>query len=335
MTEPRSRQQLLQRGWYVCSEIELAFMGLSGRAHDLLIILKHLQGAGENSQPSRERLAELLNTSVRTVQSALNELRRKGAITSRRTGHFSRHTAVYGHATVEEIRTLMGAEVQIPAELLAEPDVQESCTSDVQDSRSAPLYKEPFKNNYYGAAAPGPDQHGQTEDQMRNWIPLTDELDPVAALGLNRSQEEPDGSPDEPSGLFPAQEVTPPPTARQRPVRSQAQLDTPLALAIELDTQLREADWDPGPGPVNRTALARNISAWKRDGTTADQIRDMITRYVHDATMRDPGKVPWIDFINKRHKLLASAAHAAEAHTVEQHRDADASYWLGTMAGGR
>jgi hypothetical protein len=164
----------------------------------------------------------------------------------------------------------------------------------------------------------------------------TDEFDPAAAFDLQPSQDATDGLSDEPPALFPAPTPTKAAARRQRPARTQAQLDSPMALALELAQQIRTADWDGGPAPVNAAALARNLSAWRRDGTTADQIRWMITRYVHDPSMRTTnGKAPWIDFISKRHKLLAQSVRATQAQATEDARHADDSYWLGSMAGER
>lgn len=331
MAEPHSRQELLRRGWYVASELEIAFAGLSGRAHDLLIILKHIQGSDASAFPRRERLAAIMDVSVRTVSDLLSELRRKGAITTRRTGRSSHYAATYARATVSELRTLMlTSAVEIPDDLRP-ADVQDLCLSDVQDPRSSLLYKEPPTKN------PLPDRlsgGSDGENPVRQPAAQRDEFDPVEALGMQNAQEALSGLSDSPEGLFPAQEVTPARTARQTATRSQAQLDTPMALAVHLDQQLRHAGY-AGPAPVNRAALARNISAWKKDGLTADQIRDMIRQYVADPGGRNVTRAPWIDFINRRHQLLAATSRAAEAVAVETHRDADEDYWLGTMAGGR
>lgn len=161
---------------------------------------------------------------------------------------------------------------------------------------------------------------------MRGKPEPADEFDPVAALWPQEAAQE---LPDSPEGIFPAQEVQEPVAGRRRPVRSRAQLDSPMALAGELASALRNANWDAGPSPVNMGALARNISAWKRDGVTADQIRAMIARFVSDAGMRTAAKTPWIDFVGKRHKLLALESRAAVTATVEEHRYSDESYWLG------
>lgn len=341
MTVPAisSRKTLLSRGWWVATEIELAFMGLSGRAHDLLIILKHLQGDNPDADPSRERLAEMLGTSVRTVQNALNELRRKGAINSLRTGRSSRHTATYVHATQDELRMLLGAEVQIPADLLETPRSAGSCTSEVQDPGSSPLYKElPKNNNYNPSLREGSGAAQEATMSRRGTTPqhvIVDEFDPVAALGSQSSQELADGLPDAPDGLFPAPEAQSPSSGRQRPARTQVQLDAPMVLAMQLEKAIQQANWDGGPAPVNRAALARNLSAWKHGGTTADQIRAMITQYVGDTHLRSPHKTPWIDFVNKRHMLLNAVARITVNLSVEEHRDADESYWLGSMAGGQ
>lgn len=339
------RQALLTRGWYVVTELELAFLGLSGRAHDLLIVLKHLQGQDADAFPARERLADMLGVSVRTVQTALGELRRKGAISVRRTGRTSRYTALYTRATVEELRTLLGAEVRIPDELLTPREIPGSCTSERQDPGSSPLYKEPPTKNEITAplrgadGAAAPTVHDLVEDAMSRTTStprrghVVDDLDPVAALGLWESQELPEDPAD--AGVwFPLQEPSPAPTARRTAPRTQAQLDSPMALAMELDRQLRAAGLG-GPAPVNRAALARNVSTWKRDGLVPGQIRSMIARYVADAALRTDSRAPWIDFVAKRHKLLAIEARTAAGRAVEDHRDAGADYWLGTAAGGR
>lgn len=333
-----SRHALLARGWYVVSEVELAFMGLSGRAHDLLIILKHMQGGDQDACPTRERLAEILAVSVRTVQNLLNELKRKGAITARRTGRNSRYDVKYIHTSTAELRLLLGAEVQIPGDLQA-ADVQDPCTSEVQDPGGPLLYKEPpLKNQNYPSLREGgaaTEEAGMGMRAARSRSTVVDEFDPMTASGLWESQELPEDAPDssaDPRGPQAAASLR---TAPRRAARTQAQLDTPMALAIELDRQIRAAGWNAGPAPVNRSGLARNLSTWKRDGVSADQIRDMINRYVSDTSMHGTGKPPWIDFINKRHKLLAVAARAVEAQATENARDADDSYWLGSMAGER
>lgn len=342
MTALLNRQSLLRRGWYVASEVELAFMGLSGRAHDLLIILKHLQGSNPDAFPTRERLAEILGVSVRTVQNSLNELRRKGGITSRRTGRCSRHTAAYGQLSVAELQTLFSGEVQVPDELLAECDVQDPCTSEVQDP-CTPIEEEPLTKNQIktttslrevgGAATP--EAETPQEDEMgrkgarAGWL-VADELDPVASLGLWDAQEIPDSPADGLEDNWLPLRPKPTTGGRQTATRTQAQLDTPMALAIEFERAVRAADWDAGPSPVNRAALARNLSAWKRDGVSADQVRRMITRYVTDSGVRSTGRTPWIDFVGKRHKLLAVEKRASENTTVEEHRHADADYWIGS-----
>lgn len=339
-TPQDQRQILIERGWYVVSEIELAFMRLSGRAHDLLIILKHMQGSNAEAFPGREKLANLMDLSVRSVQNILNELVRKGAVRVRRTGRASRYSATYATATPSELRALMGGGVEIPDELCTS-DVQNPCASEVKDSCTSDLYKEPPTKNHLnnsslreeGDAAASPTTRPR-EDQMKTHGASFDELDPVAALGRWDSQEAPDSLPDGPEGLFPAREITQPSRSRQTGTRSQARTDSPDGLARWFDAQLRQTDW-AGPVPVNLAALRQNLSRWKTGGLTADQIRDMMRRYLEDQSVRKPGVTPWKDFVYKRSKLLNFAQRSAANAAVEENRDASAEHWLGSMAGGQ
>jgi hypothetical protein len=161
-----------------------------------------------------------------------------------------------------------------------------------------------------------------------------DEFDPAASLGLWDSQKSPDAASDDLDGLLPAQEVAQTLASPRRRARTQAQADAAGSLAFEFDKLVRQQPW-AGPSPVNRAALARNLSQWKRDGVSADQIRAMMQRYVAPDHHRVKGKTPWLDFIGQRHRLLAASAKAVEAQAVEEHRHGDASYWLGSMAGDR
>lgn len=333
MIRSGNRQSLLTRGWYVASEVEIAFMGLSGGAHDLLIILKHFQGENDDSWPTQEYLAQILKTSVRTIQRRLAELAAKGALVCQRTGRSSHYSVCYGHATASEIRVLLGGEVAIPADLVVTGTPQRDASDATHPDAPLPYKEPPIKNhNNTPSLREGDDASPQQEDEMQHQQMALDDLDPVEGLHLRDSQELPDG-PAQRSGIWwPDNHSAPAPTGRQRPARTQAQQDAPMALAIDFDRLIRQADWHAGPAPVNRSGLARNLSAWKRDGLSPDRIRAMMHRYVADASMRSSGKAPWVDFVGKRHKLLAAAARADEARTVEAHRHDDEAYWLGSMA---
>lgn len=150
-----------------------------------------------------------------------------------------------------------------------------------------------------------------------------DELDPVAGLGLWDRQEPTDGC----DGLFPAEAVASKPRRSQRRPRTQAQRDSAGALAYEIDAMVRRYPW-AGPAPVNKAALARNLAAWRRDGLTADQIRGMAKRFCADDFPRRPGKVPWLDFINQRARLLSDTEREAKAEALETTRHDD-EYFLG------
>jgi hypothetical protein len=327
-----SRQALLERGWYVVQDVETAFLGLSGKAHDLLIIIKHFQGENPDAFPTQERLAEILKCSVRTVQRTIRELADKGALSFRRTGRAHQHRVNYCLGTVAELRVLLGGELQIPAELIL-ADTTHAVASDTTDPDATPYIKNHLPRTTTtplpsgGGDAAAPQRETRLEDTM-------DEFDPTAALGLWESQESPETAADGLDGLFPAEEVTQPSTNPRKRARTQAQADAAGSLAVEFEQLVRQQPW-AGPSPVNKAALARNLSQWKRDGLSADQIRAMMQRYVAPDYRRAKGKTPWIDFLGQRHKLLAASAKALEAQAVEDHRNDDASYWLGSMAGGR
>lgn len=329
-----SRKALLERGWYVIQDVETAFLGLSGRAHDVLIVIKHLQGGNSAAAPSQQLIAKTMRRSLKTIQRALDELCSKGAITSRRTGRANRYSVVYCLGTVAEIRVLMGGEVQIPDELLLS-DTTHADVSDATDPDVAPSFKEltPKNNNNPlpsgGGDAAAPHSDSRLEDTMRNPRPAVDDLDPADALGLWTAQETPDAAADGLEGLFPAEEVTPAPTARQKPARSQAQRDTAGSLAFEFEQMVRTQPW-AGPAPVNKAALAKNLAAWKRDGLSADLIRQMMRTFVTETAMHKPHKAPWIQFISRRHDLLTLAERRTKAEALETTRD-DPDYFLGDV----
>jgi hypothetical protein len=340
-----TRQALLERGWYVVADVQTAFLGLSGKAHDLLIIIKHFQGTNADARPDQARLASITGQSVKTVARTLAELARKGAITVSRTGRANRYTATYVLGTASEIRVLMGGELEIPAELVPS-DRTTVVRSDRSDSGSSPSYKEPLQNQIKilpptgGGDAEAPQSKTEQEDVMgfkgpRPQHAVQDEFDPATSLGLWETQESAETATDGLETLFPDEEVTQPAVSPRKRARTQAQADSAGSLAIEFDQLVRQQPW-AGPSPVNRAALARNLSQWKRDGLSADQIRSMMQRYVAPDYRRAKGKTPWIDFLGQRHKLIAAGAKSQEARALEEHRnDADASYWLGSMAGGR
>lgn len=332
-----SRQALLERGWYVVADVETAFLGLSGKAHDLLIILKHFQGKSPEEHPSQERLATILRCSVRTIQRTLKELESKGALSFRRTGRANRHRVTFVLGTVTELRILLGGEIKIPGDL-ATADTTPDVTSDTTDSDATPYIREiprevttsPSLREGGDAAAPQPET-GLEDDMTWNRHEKPDELDPGTALDLWPSQETPEDTSGGLEGLFPAEEVAPAPGARQQPARSQRQLDAPYALASELAALLQGKPW-AGPNPVNRSALSRNFSQWKRDGLTADQIRQMMRAYLADESLHTPGYAPWKSFVNLRHRLLAVAERRQRAEAMETTRHdpaAAAEYFLG------
>lgn len=329
-----SRKALLERGWYVIQDVETAFLGLSGRAHDVLIVIKHLQGGKSAAVPSQQDIAKTMRRSVKTIQRALDELCSKGAIVSRRTGRANRYSVIYCLGTIAEIRVLMGGEVEIPDELLLS-DTTHAVASDETDPDLAPSYKEPTpKNNNNplpsgGGDAAAPHLESRLEDTMRNPRPAVDELDPADALGLWGAQETPDAAADGLDALFPAHEVTPAPTARQKPARSQAQRDTAGSLAFEFEQMVRTQPW-AGPAPVNKAALAKNIAVWKRDGLTADLIRQMMLTFVAETAMHRPNKAPWIQFIARRHDLVTLAERRTKAEALETTRD-NPDYFLGDV----
>ncbi|MFE6739788.1 helix-turn-helix domain-containing protein [Streptomyces tubercidicus] len=334
-----SRKAVLERGWYVVTGVETASLGLSGTAHDLLIIIKHLQGGNEDAFPRQSLLAQHLGCSVRTVQRTLDELVKKRALSCRRTGRASRYTVNYGHASIMELRILFGTEILIPPELVVS-DTTHGVASDATDPDVPLPYKEPPTKNQTknpslreggDVGAPQPDVQ---EDEMTwNRRPEPDDLDPVASMGLWSSQESPETGSESLGGLFAAEEVQT--TSPRRQGRSQAQRDAPMALVAEFETALRATSW-AGPAPVNRRALARHLSAWKADGLSADQIRGMMEQYVGDRRMRgNKASPPWQDFVWRRKQLLAALEHTAAVRAVENHRDDDPSYWLGTMAAGQ
>ncbi|MFI0265660.1 helix-turn-helix domain-containing protein [Streptomyces luteogriseus] len=333
-----SRKALLARGWYVVADVQTAFLGLSGKAHDLLIIIKHFQGDNTAATPTQKHLAAITGWSLKTVERTVNELTTKGALTSRRTGRANRLAAVQILGTPDEIRILMGADVEIPSELVAsDPTTDDGSDTSSRDGSSS--YKEPLQNEDQeplptgGGDAAAPQAELSPEDEMSiNGRQPHDNLDPATSLGLWESQESPETASDSFEGLFPAEEVAQPAERRQRG-RSQAQMDSAGALAIEFEQLVRQQPW-AGPAPVNRGALARNLSQWRRDGLTADTIRAMMQRYAAADFSRKPGKAPWTDFIAQRHRLLTASAKAQEARAMEEHRSDDA-YWLGSMAGGQ
>ncbi|MFJ1700382.1 helix-turn-helix domain-containing protein [Streptomyces sp. NPDC088252] len=329
-----SRQALLNRGWYVVTDVETAFLGLSGLAHDLLIVIKHIQGSNQDAFPTQERLASILKKSVRTIQRTLTELASKGALTQRRTGRANRYTVNYCHAGVPEIKILLGGELEIPQELVI-TDTTPAVISETTDPCVPLPYKEsPTKSNYKDplptgeGAADASHENVPQEDEM-SWnhsAQEPDELDPAITLGLWSSQETTDGGCNDLDGLFPAQEVTPALKGPQKSTRSQRQLDAPYALAGEFAQILRQQPW-AGPSPVNKAALARNFSQWKRDGLSADQIRSMMRAYITDQTLHQSGKAPWISFLNARHKLLVIADRRRRADALENTRDNPEEYF--------
>ncbi|MFE9834050.1 hypothetical protein ACFYP4_02705 [Streptomyces sp. NPDC005551] len=340
-----SRQALLQRGWYVVTDVQTAYLGLSGKAHDLLIILKHKQGDNANAVPTHGELASILGWSVRTVARVLDELTAKKALAAKRTGRANSYRVNYVHGSVDELRVLLGGELEIPQELVTS-DRTTVGRSDVTDSGVSLPYKEPLqnqpKNNTLpsggdAAAASQPETPLEDEMALNGSRPhgfIADEMDPAANLGLWDSQEATEGAQEGLDGLFPAQDVSGATEARQKPARTQKQLDAPMALASEFDAMVRQQPW-AGPSPVNRAALAKNLSTWKRDGLTADQIRAMMTKFTSPDYPRKSQKAPWIDFLAQRHKLLAFAERAQTASALEEHRHDGADYWLGSMASGR
>lgn len=333
-----SRKALLARGWYVVADVQTAFLGLSGKAHDLLIIIKHFQGDNTAATPTQERLAAITGWSQKTVERTIKELSTKGALTSQRTGRANRLAAIQILGTPDEIRILMGADVEIPTELVAsDPTADDGSETSTDDGSSS--YKEPLQNEDQeplptgGGDAATPQADNSSEDNMGiNHRQPHDDLDPATNLGLWESQESPETAAGSLEGLFPAEEVAQPAQRRQRP-RSQAQMDSAGALAIEFEQLVRQQPW-AGPAPVNRGALARNLSQWRRDGLTADTIRAMMQRYAAPDFSRRPNKAPWTDFIAQRHRLLTASAKAQEARAMEEHRSDD-TYWLGSMAGGQ
>lgn len=334
-----SRKAVLERGWYVVTGVETASLGLSGKAHDLLIIIKHLQGDNQAAFPRQSLLAQHLGCSVRTIQRTLDELVKKRALGCRRTGRAIRYTVNYAHSTVPELRILFGTEIRIPPDLVAS-DTTHGVASDATDPDAPLPYKEPPTKNQTktpslreGGDAGAPQPDAQEDEMTWNRRPEPDDLDPVASMGLWPSQESPEADPESLGGLFAAEEVQT--TSPRRQGRTQAQRDAPMALAAEFETALRATSW-AGPAPVNCSALARHLSAWKRDGLSADQIRSMMEQYLGNPRMR--GKTaspPWQDFVWRRKQLLAVVEHRAVVHAVEDHRDDDPSYWLGTMAAGQ
>ncbi|MFH9606845.1 helix-turn-helix domain-containing protein [Streptomyces sp. NPDC017448] len=328
-----TRKDLLERGWYVVTDVGTAFLGLSGRAHDLLIVIKHLQGDKADAFPTQRQLAESMKKSVRTIQRTLDELVSKGALAPRRTGRANRYSVNFCHATIDEIRILLSGNVIIPAELVTS-DTTGSVASDTPETVASSSYKEPpfqSQNNNplpSGEAAAQKAQQGGSMSWKRNSAQDDEEFNPGTALGLWSSQEIPDDT-DDPAALFPAPRST---TQARRSGPTQAQLDTPYALATELDHLLHQQPAKAGPAPVNRAGLARNIAQWKRDGITAEQIRSMMATFIATPALHRPDRAPWINFVAARYQLLTIARKAVEADALETSRDNAETYFLGSLA---
>lgn len=78
-----------------------------------------------------------------------------------------------------------------------------------------------------------------------------------------------------------------------------------IKMAQYFQERLFAAPWSTGFAAVNIRALAGQLSQWKRNGATKEQVEDMINLYMTDPDCR--GKVPgWQDFLARREQIAVS-----------------------------
>ncbi len=79
-------------------------------------------------------------------------------------------------------------------------------------------------------------------------------------------------------------------------------------------------------GRFSQKLLAKNIAAWRKDGTPDSQIRTMIETYWGGAFRRNLATPAWKDFINQRGQLHAQSQKASTAVAWEANR-LNEDYW--------
>src|SRR5690606_24559498 len=80
------------------------------------------------------------------------------------------------------------------------------------------------------------------------------------------------------------------------------------------------------PDPANQKTLASHFNRWKKNPEfTPDKIRAMIDFYVAHPEVRNPEFTPWLDFYNKRAKILAQM----EPGRINGHDDPNSIHYQG------
>jgi len=98
-----------------------------------------------------------------------------------------------------------------------------------------------------------------------------------------------------------------------------------LARYFEMLASPQTAD-EPA-GRFNRKALAKNLSAWRKQGTSDEQIRTMFETYWAPSFQRNLTVEAWKDFINQRAKIHGQTGKAIKAEEWEANRHNEA-YWV-------
>jgi hypothetical protein len=98
-------------------------------------------------------------------------------------------------------------------------------------------------------------------------------------------------------------------------------------LAGYFETAATPQGPEEAAGRFSKVSLAKNISAWRKQGTPDPQIRMMIETYWGGAFRRNLAVPAWRDFINQRGQLHGQSQNASTAATWEANRGNDA-YWI-------
>jgi hypothetical protein len=98
-------------------------------------------------------------------------------------------------------------------------------------------------------------------------------------------------------------------------------------LAGYFETQAIPQVAEEAAGRFSKVILAKNIAAWRKEGTPDSQIRTMIETYWGGAFRRNLATPAWKDFINQRGQLHAQSQKASTAVAWEANRLND-DYWV-------
>ena len=111
--------------------------------------------------------------------------------------------------------------------------------------------------------------------------------------------------------------------ARRRRIltqRAKRPVGPAAALADYFALEATEPAWSEPAARFNAAALAKNFSAWRRDGVSDRHIRDMIDEYWHGSYRRNLPAPAWKDFIASQDKIHAQLERRFAADEMEANR---------------